>query len=238
MKQLFSLILLGVFLVSCVSHKEVTYFNDLDNRNEGVLNMPNAPVLHLQPNDVVEVSISSISKDANEYFQKGGSGIDHKYAGNTYQIASDGSIDLPLVGKVIIGGMPNQEAEALIRDALLTYLQKPSVNRRLVSFEITVVGEVKMPGVYAIADGRVTVLEALGYAGDLTIFGKRDNILVIRNSDAGKAYFRINLNSSDVLNSDKFYLRNNDVVYVEPSKGLTSRDDNAYRILPLILSTL
>jgi len=238
MKQLFSLILLGVFLVSCVSHKEVTYFNDLDNRNEGVLNMPNAPVLHLQPNDVVEVSISSISKDANEYFQKGGSDIDHKYAGNTYQIASDGSIDLPLVGKVIIGGMPNQEAEALIRDALLTYLQKPSVNIRLVSFEITVLGEVKMPGVYAIADGRVTVLEALGYAGDLTIFGKRDNILVIRNSDAGKAYFRINLNSSDVLNSDKFYLRNNDVVYVEPSKGLTSRDDNAYRILPLILSTL
>ena len=238
MKPLFSLILLGVFLVSCVSHKEVTYFNDLDNRNEGVLNMPNAPVLHLQPNDVVEVSISSISKDANEYFQKGGSDIDHKYAGNTYQIASDGSIDLPLVGKVIIGGMPNQEAEALIRDALLTYLQKPSVNIRLVSFEITVLGEVKMPGVYAIADGRVTVLEALGYAGDLTIFGKRDNILVIRNSDAGKAYFRINLNSSDVLNSDKFYLQNNDVVYVEPSKGLTSRDDNAYRIVPLILSTL
>ena len=224
--------------MSCVSHKEVTYFNDLDNRNEGVLNMPNAPVLHLQPNDVVEVSISSISKDANEYFQKGGSDIDHKYAGNTYQIASDGSIDLPLVGKVVIGGMPNQEAEALIREALLTYLQKPSVNIRLVSFEITVLGEVKMPGVYAIADGRVTVLEALGYAGDLTIFGKRDNILVIRNSDAGKAYFRINLNSSDVLNSDKFYLQNNDVVYVEPSKGLTSRDDNAYRILPLILSTL
>lgn len=238
MRPLFSLILLGVFLTSCVKHKEVTYFNDLDNTTSGSLNIPEAPVVRLQPNDVIEISISSISKDANEYFQKGGSEIDKKYAGNTYLIALDGSIDLPLVGKTVIGGMTNQEAEALIKEALLTYLQKPSVNIRLVSFEITVLGEVKMPGVYSIADGRVTVLEALGYAGDLTIFGKRNNILVIRNSEEGKSYFRIDLNSSDVMNSDKFYLQNNDVVYVEPSKGLTSRDDNAYRILPLVLSTL
>ena len=238
MKPIFSLVLIGMFLASCVSHKEVTYFNDLDNTIAGSLNMPDAPVLNLQPNDVIEIAISSISKDANEYFQKGGSDIDHKYAGNTYQIARDGTIDLPLVGKMEIGGMTNQDAESLIKEALLTYLQKPSVNIRLVSFEITVLGEVKLPGVYAIADGQVNLLEALGYAGDLTIFGKRNNILVIRNSDSGKEYFRVDLNSSDVLNSDRFYLRNNDVVYVEPSKGLTSRDDNAYRILPLVLSTL
>lgn len=238
MKPLFSIVIIGVLLTSCVSHKDVTYFNDLDTTTEGKLNIPDAPVLSLQPNDVIEIAISSISKDASEYFQKGGSDIDHKYAGNTYQIARDGTIDLPLVGKIEIGGLTNQAAEAVIKEALLTYLQKPSVNVRLVSFEITVLGEVKMPGVYAIADGQVSVLEAIGYAGDLTIFGKRNNVLVIRNSDAGKEYFRIDLNNSDVLNSDKFYLRNNDVVYVEPSKGLTSRDDNAYRILPLVLSTL
>lgn len=225
-------------MTSCVSHKEVTYFNDLNTSVAGELNIPDAPVLNLQPNDVIEVGISSISKDANEYFQKGGSDIDHKYSGNTYQITKEGTIDLPLVGEIAIGGLTTQAAEKVVKGALLTYLQKPSVNIRLVSFEITVLGEVKMPGVYAIADGQVTVLEAIGYAGDLTIFGKRNNILVIRNSQAGKKYFRIDLNSSDALINDNFYLHNNDVVYVEPSKGLTSRDDNAYRILPLVLSTL
>jgi len=238
MKSNYILLILIVFLASCVSHKEVTYFNDLENSRAGALTTPAPPVVKLQPNDVVEVDISSISKDANEYFQKGGSEIDKKYGGNTYQISVDGKIDLPLVGEIVVSGKTTKEAEALVKESLLTYLQKPSVNIRLVSFEITVLGEVKMPGVYSIADGRVTVLKAIGYAGDLTIFGKRDNVLVIRNSVQGKEYFRIDLNSSDLLNSEQFYLQNNDVIYVEPSKGLTSRDDNAYRILPLILSTL
>lgn len=232
------LFILIVLLASCVSHKDVTYFNDLQESDSGVLNIPKAPVLKLQPNDIIEVDISSISKDANVYFQKGGSEIDKKYAGNSYQISVDGMIDLPLVGEIEVGGKTANEAEDLVKESLLTYLQMPSVNIRLVSFEITVLGEVKMPGVYNIADGRVNVLKAIGYAGDLTIYAKRNNILVIRNSDQGKEYFRIDLNNSGLLNSEQFYLQNNDVIYVEPSKGLTSRDDNAYRILPLVLSTL
>ncbi len=238
MKPIYIIIALSLFVASCVPHKEVTYFNDLSGSQSGTLKTPIAPVLKLQPNDVVEIAISSISTDANLYFQKSGSDVDKKYAGNTYQISRNGTIDLPLVGSIEIAGKSTGEAEVLVKAALLTYLQKPSVNIRLISFEITVLGEVKMPGVFSIADGHVTVLEAIGYAGDLTIFGRRNNVLVIRSTSEGKEYFRVDLNSSDILNGDKFYLQNNDVIYIEPTKGLTSRDDNAYRILPLILSTL
>jgi polysaccharide export outer membrane protein len=125
-----------------------------------------------------------------------------------------------------------------LREALLSYVQKPSVNVRLVSFRITVLGEVRMPGVYGVPDGKVNVLEAIGYAGDLTIYGKRDNVLVIRNMGDEKQYIRINLNHSDALAGQAYYLQNNDVVYIEPSRGKTSGDDNVYRLLPLVLSGL
>lgn len=223
---------------SCVSHKKITYFNDISESVSGEISFPEAPVLKLRSNDIVEIEISSISSETSQYFNRSGSDVDKKYAGNTYQIASDGAIDLPLVGAVQIGDLSTEEAEEVIKKALLDYLQKPSVNLRLVSFRITVLGEVETPGVYDVPGAQVNVLEALGYAGDMTIYGKRDNVLLIRNVDDIKIYQRLDLNSAGFMSSEFFYLQNNDVLYVEPSKGATSKDDNAYRILPLVLSSL
>jgi|SRR5690554_626795 len=238
MRPIYIFLLAAVFLASCVPHKEAIYFNDLSNSRSGKIHTPPAPDMTLQPRDVVEIDITSISKDANMYFQKGGSEVDRRYAGNTYQISSKGTIDLPLVGEIKIAGKTVEDAEALVKTELLTYLQKPAVNIRLVSFQITVLGEVNAPGIYDIPDASVSLLEAIGYAGDLTIFGKRNNVMLIRSTPEGKEYFRIDLNDSEALNTEYFHLQNNDVIYVEPSKGITSRDDNAYRILPLVLSTL
>ncbi|MEM9052618.1 MAG: SLBB domain-containing protein, partial [Bacteroidota bacterium] len=122
--------------------------------------------------------------------------------------------------------------------ALLDYVQKPIVNLRQSDFKITILGEVNAPGVYEIPTGEATVLEALGYAGDLTVYGQRENVLVIHDDGIEKSFHRLNLNDSGVLESDQFYLQNNDVVYVQPSKGFTSKDDNIYRILPLVISSL
>ncbi len=230
-------VLVGLFS-SCVSHKKITYFNDIAESAGGEIAFPDAPILQLQANDIVEIEISSISSETSQFFSRSGSDVDKKYAGNTYQIATDGSIDLPLVGSVHIGNMSTDEAQDVIHEALLQYLQKPTVNLRLVSFRITVLGEVETPGVYDVPGAQVSVLEALGYAGDMTIYGKRDNVMLIRNYEGAKIYQRINLNSSEFMSSQFFYLQNNDVLYVEPSKGATSKDDNAYRILPLVLSTL
>ena len=238
MRPIYIFLFAVVLMASCVPHKDVIYFNNLASSQSGKINTPHAPDMTLQPRDVVEIDITSISKDANAYFQKGGSDVDRRYAGNTYQISNNGTIDLPLVGEIEIAGKSLEDAEAAVKTELLTYLQKPSVNIRLVSFQITVLGEVNAPGIYDIPDASVTLLEAIGYAGDLTIFGKRNNVMVIRNSQDGKEYFRIDLTNSEALNTQYFHLQNNDVIYVEPSKGITSRDDNAYRILPLVLSTL
>lgn len=238
MKPHLLFILLVLIASACVPHKEVIYFNNLEKTQQGEIQTPPPAELVLKPGDVIELSISSISKDANAYFYKPGSEVDKKYAGNTYQLSSKGTIDLPLVGEITLMEKTIEAAESHIKEQLVNYLQKPSVNIRMVSFQITILGEVNAPGIYNIPDASVTILEALGYAGDLTIYGKRNNILIIRNSDSGKQYHRLDLTQSQSLDSPFFHLQNNDVIYVEPSKGLTSRDDNAYRIIPIALSSL
>jgi polysaccharide export outer membrane protein len=202
------------------------------------MKMQEPPVVRFEANDIVEVDISSTSEEAALFFSKSGSNIDRKYSGNTYQVAADGTIELPLIGPVVIADKTAPEAAELLRTKLLSYLREPTVNVRLVSFQITVLGEVEEPGVYDVPDAEITVLEALGYAGDLTIYGKRDNILIMRNTNGVKEYFRVNLSNTDFIESNQYYLHNHDVVYVQPSKGKTSADDNAYRILPLLLSSL
>lgn len=237
MKNLFYLVLIFLF-ASCVSHKQVTYFNDLQELETGKLNIPNAPSAVLKNADLVEVQISSISLETNAYFQTDQSSSDDGFGGNLYQIDETGFIHLPLLGKVEIAGLSKEEARSTIETALLEYVQKPSVNLRIADFKITVLGEVNTPGVYNIPAGEASVLEALGYAGDLTVFGVRENVLLIRDNGVEKSFHRLNLNDSSVLESEHFYLQNNDVIYIQPTKGLTSKDDNIYRILPLIISSL
>lgn len=235
----FLIILVSAALLSaCVSHKKITYFNNIADSEQGQINFPEPPVVLLRANDVVEIEISSTSSETNQFFQRSGSDVDKEYAGNTYQIAKDGSIKLPLIGGVNIGGFDTDSAAVIIQSALLSYLQKPTVSVRLVSFRFTILGEVSRPGVYEVPTGQVSILEALGYAGDLTIYGMRENVMLIRNNENDKEYHRIDLNATNFMQSEYFYLKNNDVLYIEPSKGATSKDDNAYRILPLVISTL
>lgn len=237
MKNIFYLFSILLF-TSCVSHKQVTYFNDIGDVESGALSIPNAPASLLKSGDLVEIQISSISLETNAYFQKDQSSSDNGFGGNLYQLDGSGNIHLPLVGNVMIGGLSQEEARASIETALLEYVQKPSVNLRIADYKITVLGEVRNPGVYKIPSGEATVLEALGYAGDLTVYGVRNNVLLIHDNGEVKSFHRLNLNDSNVLESDHYYLQNNDVIYVQPTKGLTSKDDNIYRILPLVISSL
>jgi len=225
-------------LASCVSHKKVTYFNDILEVESGALGIPDAPQPILKSGDVLEIQISSLSLETNAYFQRDQSSSDEGFGGNMYQVSSTGDLYLPLVGGVKIAGLTIDEARLAIEEALLAFVQQPVVNVRQSNFKITILGEVNAPGVYEIPTGEATVLEALGYAGDLTVYGLRENVLVIRDNGDEKTFQRINLNDSKVLESSNFYLQNNDVIYVQPSKGFTSKDDNIYRILPLVISSL
>jgi polysaccharide export outer membrane protein len=236
--RLFIYIIGFLVLSACVSHKQVIYFNDLAETDSGTLNIPDAPDSQLKAGDLIEVNISSISLETNAFFQRSASSEGEQFGGNAYRLNGEGLVEIPLVGKVNVGGMTTDEAAEAIRNALLEYVQKPTVNVRLLNFRITLLGEVENPGVYEIPGSRANLLEALGYAGDMTIYGVRENVLVIRNEGDEKRFFRINLNDSEFLTSDQYHLRNNDIVYVQPTKGLTSKDDNIYRILPLGIRSL
>jgi len=137
----------------------------------------------------------------------------------TYTVDIDGNIQFPMLGKVKVAGLTRLEAISILRDKLSKYINDPNVNMNFNNFRITVLGEVAKPGSFTVPTERITVLEALGLAGDLTNRGIRTNILVVRESNGEKYMERLDLTQQNVLNSPFYYLAQNDVVYVEPNKA-------------------
>lgn len=221
---------------ACVPHKDIAYFQEGENPKDSLSS--SATLSPIQPSDIISVNVYSLNPEADAQFNTTSGNPDPNYAANTYLVDTEGFIEMPLIGKIQVKGMNTTEAKEAIRIKLDEYLKEPVVNVRFVNFRVTVLGEVSKPGVYSIANERVTIVEALGLAGDLTIYGKRTNVLLIRERDGQKQFFNIDLTSRDLFSSPNYYLQNNDVLYVEPSKGRTSSDDNAYRIIPIVLSSL
>lgn len=138
----------------------------------------------------------------------------------TYLVNDQGNISFPVLGSIPIAGKERNEAVLLLEERLKDYIKNPIVNLRIVNYNISVLGEVMQPGNFTVQDEKVTVLEALSLAGDLTIYGKRNNILVVRDQgDSTKVNYRIDLTSSDFMKSPAYYLQQNDIVYVEPNRA-------------------
>jgi polysaccharide export outer membrane protein len=136
-----------------------------------------------------------------------------------YVVDVNGEINFPIVGKIKIGGLKKSEAVSLIKEKLEPFLKDPIITIQFLNYKITILGEVRNPGTYTISNEHTSILQALGIAGDLTIYGRRDNVLLIRESQGGKKeYIRIDLTKTDVLASPFYYLQQNDVIYVEPNK--------------------
>ena len=151
---------------------------------------------------------------------------------------NQGEIVFPVLGTLKVGGMTTQETSELIVGKLERYLKEcPIVTVRLVNYKISVIGEVSRPGVYTVNNEQVNVFEAVAMAGDLTIYGKRDNVRIIRTVDGKQNLVTINLNDENIIYSPDFYLRQNDIVYVEPNKGRIA-GGNAGTFLPYVLSSL
>jgi polysaccharide export outer membrane protein len=136
----------------------------------------------------------------------------------TYRVDSDGNINFPVLGVIKIAGLNRQQATVMLQDKLKDYIKEPIVDIETVNYRITVLGEVVRPGTYTSQNERITILEALSLAGDLTIYGERENVLVIQDYDGKKTYTRVNLKSDELFDSPVYYLSQNDVVYVEPNK--------------------
>lgn len=233
------LLLLSSLLVlteSCMTRKDISYFQDLEDAIS-VQKITKDFEAVIQAGDILSIHVTSLSQEASSFFNVVGENGDQQVA-NTYLVDAAGNIEMPLIGTVNVTGSTTQEAKANIKSMLETYLTNPTVNLRIRNFKVTVLGEVKTPGVYTIPNEKVTLVEAIGLAGDLTIFGKRVDVLVIREVNGERKFYKVDLRSKEIFESDIYYLHSNDIVYVEPGKGKIASADAWYRILPIVFSGL
>ena len=224
-KDITTVLILTILLGSCTMAKEIPYFKDLESTN-GTLPIAQSEA-YIHNNDILAITISAMDPMAVApfnlplvtYATPGEEKITTTPSLQPYIVNVDGEINFPILGKIKLGGLKKSEAENLIKEKLSPYLKDPIVSIQFLNYRITILGEVSKPGTYTIKNERISILEALGLAGDLTIYGRRDNVLLIRESDGGeKEYVRINLKNTDILSSPFYYLQQNDVIYVEPNK--------------------
>ncbi|MGZ3766946.1 MAG: polysaccharide biosynthesis/export family protein [Mucilaginibacter sp.] len=245
-------------LTSCVQQKEIAYFQKAVNQSD-TLAVAQAYRPKIQAGDIVDIKVGSLNPAASSFFNPystmplntDATDINGSSANGTapaqslsqaaapgYLVDADGTIDYPLLGTIKLAGLTTTDARDTIKNRLKHYLKGPTVNVRVMNYKISVLGEVTKPSVYVIPNERITLPEALSLAGDLTIYGRRNNIMIIRDVDGKKEFGKVNLNSRDLYNSPYYYLHNNDIVYVEPGKGKAAQSDKIYQILPIILSAL
>jgi len=192
--------------------------------------------------DVISINVSTLDPQASLPFNlfKGAEEGGFRPEQLDYIIDKNGDIDFPVLGAVKIVGLSPEETKQLLTEKLSNYLKDPIINIRLKNFTISVLGEVARPGTYPVNGEQITVLEAIGLAGDLTIKGIRQNVMVIRDFNGTKVYTRIDLTQKESLNSPVYYLTQNDIVYVEPNKSAitSSALDNRASIWVSIASVL
>jgi polysaccharide export outer membrane protein len=219
------------FLVACQSTKNVTYFQDISALGQSELTTSTKyiePVI--QSDDILSISVFTIDPTTNMVVNQAASQAISTTSGSISTLAAtpptsgflvdkNGEIDLSIIGKVKVIGLTTSQARDLIKDRASVVYTNPNVQVRFANFKVTILGEVTRPASYVIPNEKVTVLDALGLAGDLTIFGKRENVILIRENAGKKEFARLNLNSKEIFNNPYFYLKQNDVLYIEPNKG-------------------
>ena len=208
----FTLIFLSLLFSACQSYKKVPYLQDaeiLKQANTQVAPMQDAKLI---PGDEVSILVSTSDPVVSQPFNA---------QGNTFLLDNEGNINYPVLGKLSMDGLTSREAENLITERLKTYVkERPTVVVRMSGFKVSVLGEVAPPGVYPVVNEQINVLEALAMAGDLTIYGVRDNVKLIREAQDGRKQFvTLNLNDADLLVSPYYQLQQNDILYVTPNKA-------------------
>ena len=239
MKQLLFFFTLITVLSSCVSHGELLNFTEGEDFSALPKEITNVPTLKIQHDDLLSIKITALDMEAALPFNidppTGNQNLNA--AGGRpligYLVDSEGYIDVPVLGKIFVAGLTFQELKEQLLQQLATYLKDPVVVVRFLNFRVTVLGEVSNPSTFLLANERVTLLDALGQAGDITPYGNRANILVIREQNGERNFGRLNIQDRNIFQSPYFYLQQNDVVYVEPLEEKTSTvRDQTQRILP------
>lgn len=232
-KQFLTLIVVNFVITSCVTKKDIVYFQNAKDFETMV--DTDTFKAKLKVGDIVTVYVSTIdplvTKPYNLVMESGNAGqmVD-------YIIDVDGNIDYPVLGKIKLIGLTIEEAKELFKKKFTegNLLKDPVIIIRITNFRITIHGEVATPGVFQVPGERISIIEALGLAGGLTIKGRRDNIMIVRDFNGTKTFSRIDLTTKEVFNSPVYYLTQNDIVYVEPNNSSISNASGDVRISAII----
>ena len=232
------IILLMVFMVSCVPKKQLSYFNDIDELEPGI--NPRTQKLIL-PFDKLYIKVLSIDPQTSQIFNATDEIRYSGYGGGMgsiigYLVDEKGNINFPFVGDINVGGMTTSEAASKIQKALSDYVSNTSVVVKYVDNQITVMGEVQRQGVFGFSQDKLTIYEALGLGGGITRYGDRKNVILVRNEGEKIMHYRLNLSDSKISSRDYYYIYPNDVIIVEPLKAVSSSYSNV--TFTTILSTI
>lgn len=241
------------FVSSCstISTKNITYLQgqgSLDTARYTSLDSLKPVVAKIQPDDILAITVSSLSEESNLLFNfpilnpitttnfPGGNNsgmVRNQPLG--YLVDPEGNIEMPLLGKTNLTGLTLEQAGFTIKEKLVHYLKEPTVNVRMLNHKFTILGEVNRPGVYNLLDNHTSLLDILGMSGDLTIYGRRDNVMLVRTNNTGRReVIKIDLTKREFMNSPYYYIQNNDMIYIETLEGKITSTDRTIQLIPII----
>lgn len=235
MKKLLWMLVLPLLMAGCTSYKNVPYLQNPEvvNSFQDSLPLYDAKIM---PKDLLTITVNTTDPQAAAPFNLTTQTMQNiAQSTSTYQQAAlqqylvnnDGLIDFPVIGRLKVGGLTKNEAEDLIREQLKPYLKEvPIVTVRMANYKISVLGEVIRPGTFTVSNEKVNILEALAMAGDMTVYGVRDNVKLIREDEHGKReIINLNLNNAEIVTSPYYYLKQNDILYVTPNQAKAKNSD-------------
>ena len=239
LKFSFFIFLLVAIFSSCSDSRKIAYFNDANDSTS----VPSMSTFEpqIQKKDIISIRVTSMNNPADIVYNMANqplSATSLQTAG--YLVGEDGMIQFPDLGSIQAEGLTQKQLSNNIRRMLIDkqLLLDPIVTIRYLNFRVTVLGEVNHPGVITVPSEQISILEALGSAGDLTIYGLRDNVKLIRQVGENRIIKTLDLNSTSLLSSPYFYLKTNDILYVEPAKTKIAATDRTLQLLPIVFSGL
>jgi polysaccharide biosynthesis/export protein len=241
----FYLVLCLIFASACVNTRKAVYFNNIQDTEIDASVAQVEPLI--QKNDLLSITVSSLNPEASKIFNapniSEAEGLDlvgRAMSVSGYLVNQQGNIQFPFLGSIKAAGLTKKELEDKIGQSLVSkkLLLDPIISIRYLNFRVTVLGEVAKPTVVHVPSEKITLLEALGLAGDMTIYAKRDNVMLIREEGGKRIVKRLNLHSADLFTSPYYYLKPNDIVIVEPDKARVATANPARQWLPIIFSGL
>jgi len=249
-RSLLFIALTAIICASCGTSKNVAYFYGTETGT--FASTAKVPESIIQKNDILNITVSSLNPEASVIFNPAIAnnmaqnsnlpGINSSAPGSNlgYLVNTDGNIQFPVLGTVKAEGLTKNQLRDKISQDILSkkLLVDPIVTIRFLNFRVTVLGEVNRPNVLSVPNEKITLLEAIGLAGDVTLYGRKDNVMLIRESQTDRKVIRLNLNTAELFTSPYYYLQSNDIVYVEPNKARIASTSPTRQNLPLIIGGL